>query len=164
MIVRDGSSGGVKPVADLFSTGILQSPHDYYPPELTHYQCEWARGWVTRSQPPTWPLKDTHGKVTADRKTIADFLRPWRGMDQQRVPIHFGEMGCYKHTPPHVVLAWFDATLEAIGELGSGWPLWNFRGPFGILDTERPGAKYENWHGHELDRPLLDLLRRKMKA
>jgi endoglucanase len=164
LIVSDGCSGGDAPVSDLIDTRVLQSPHDYYPPELTHYQCEWARGWATRTEPPTWPLKDNHGKVTADRKTIEDFVRPWRGMEQQRVPIHFGEMGCYKHTPPEVVLAWFNDTLDVIGELGSGWALWNFRGPFGIVDTERPGTKFQDWHGHQLDRPLLDLLRRKMKS
>ncbi len=164
LIVSDGSSGGVTPVADLFSTGVLQSPHDYYPPELTHHQCEWARGWVTRTEPPTWPLKDSHGKVIADRKTIADFVRPWRGLEQQGVPIHFGEMGCYKHTLPEVVLAWFSDTLDTLGELKSGWALWNFRGPFGVLDTERPGTKFEDWQGHQLDRPLLTLLQKKMKA
>ncbi len=164
LIVSDGSSGGVTPVADLFSTGVLQSPHDYYPADLTHHQCEWARGWATRTEPPTWPLKDSQGKVTADRKTIADFVRPWRGLEQHRVAIHFGEMGCYKHTPSEVVLAWFSDTLDTIGELKSGWALWNFRGPFGVLDTERPGTKFEDWQGHKLDRPLLTLLQKKMKA
>lgn len=164
LIVSDGSSGGVTPVADLFSTGVLQSPHDYYPADLTHHQCEWARGWATRTEPPTWPLKDSQGKVTANRKTIADFVRPWRGLEQQRVSIHFGEMGCYKHTPTEVVLAWFSDTLDTIGELKSGWALWNFRGPFGVLDTERPGTKFEDWQGHKLDRPLLTLLQKKMKA
>jgi len=41
-----------------------------------------------------------------------------------RVFTHFGAMGCYKHTPPQVVLAWFNDTLDAIGELDSishGW-------------------------------------------
>jgi endoglucanase len=71
-------------------------------------------------------------------------------------------MGCYKHTPPQVVLAWFTDTLEMIGELKCGWALWNFRGPFGILDTQRAGTNYQPWYGHLLDRPLLNLLRKKM--
>ncbi|MBZ5563989.1 MAG: cellulase family glycosylhydrolase [Acidobacteriia bacterium] len=162
LIVSDGSSGGVTLVPELFGTGVLQSPHDYFPPELTHFQCEWARGWATRTEPPTWPLKDSKGKVIADRKAIADFLRPWRGMAQHHIPIHFGEMGAYKHTPPDVVLAWFDDTLDLMGELHSGWALWNFRGPFGVLDTERAGTKFEDWHGHQLDRALLKLLQSKM--
>lgn len=164
LIVSDGYAVAKTPVADLFSIGVVQSAHDYYPLEVTFYQAEWARGSVTRTEPPTWPLKDSYGKVTADRKTIEDFLQPWRGMEQPRVPIHFGEMGCYKYTPPQVVLAWFDDTLDVIGELETGWALWNFRGPFGILDTERPGTKYQDWHGHQFDRPLLNLLRKKMKS
>lgn len=119
LIVSDGCSGGVTPVTDLFGARVLQSPHDYYPPELTHYQCEWARGWVTRSEPPTWPLKDNRGKVVADRQTVEDFVRPWRELEPHGVPIHFGEMGCYKHTPPDVVLAWFRDTLDVIGELAA---------------------------------------------
>ena len=31
-------------------------------------------------------------------------------------------------------------------------------------DTERPGTKYEDWRGHQLDRALLNLLQNKMKA
>jgi endoglucanase len=42
--------------------------------------------------------------------------------------------------------------------------LWNFRGPFGVLDTERPGTKFENWQGHRLDRSLLTLLQKNMKG
>jgi len=163
LIVSDGFGGGVTPVPELIGTDVLQSPHDYYPPAVTHYQCEWARQWLKAGEPPTWPLKDSQGKVIAGRESIENYVRPWRALGQQGVPLHFGEMGCYKHTPPQVVLAWYEDSLDVIGELESGWALWNFRGPFGILDTERPGTKYQDWHGHQLDRPLLDLLQRKMK-
>jgi endoglucanase len=163
LIVSDGFGGGVTPVPELIGTGVLQSPHDYYPAAVTSYQCEWVRQWLKAGEPPTWPLKDSQGKVIASRESIENYVRPWRALQQQGVPLHFGEMGCYKHTPPQVVLAWYEDSLDVIGELGSGWALWNFRGPFGILDTERPGTKYQDWHGHQLDRPLLDLLQRKMK-
>jgi len=162
-IISDGYDGGVAALPDLADTRILQSCHTYYPAPLTHYQCEWARGFVPLSAPtPTWPLKDDAGKVI-DRAAVANLFRPWRSLCERGVRIHFGEMGCYKHTPPEVVLAWFNDTLDVIGDLGSGWALWNFRGPFGILDTERAGTKYEDWHGHPLDRPLLDLLQKKMR-
>ena len=39
-----------------------------------------------------------------------------------------------------------------------GWALWNFRGAFGVLDSQREDIEYEDWHGHKLDRALLDLL------
>jgi len=41
---------------------------------------------------------------------------------------------------------------------GIGWALWNFRGNFGVLDSQRADVAYENWHGHQLDRKLLTLL------
>ena len=37
--------------------------------------------------------------------------------------------------------------------------MWNFRGPFGILDSGRADVSYETWRGHRLDRAMLDVLR-----
>jgi endoglucanase len=39
-----------------------------------------------------------------------------------------------------------------------GYALWNLRGSFGILDSDRADVAYEDWRGHRLDRALLDLL------
>ncbi|HUJ95725.1 MAG TPA: cellulase family glycosylhydrolase [Terriglobales bacterium] len=165
LIVTDGYPVAGSPIPDLFETGILQSCHTYNPVQLTHYHCEWARGFVSGSAPlPTWPLKDSSGKVICDRDTLVKTFQPWGELAQKGIRIHFGEMGCYKHTPPDVVLAWFNDTLDVLRCLNSGWALWNFRGPFGVLDTERPGTKYEDWQGHKLDRPLLNLLQGKMKS
>ena len=164
-IITDGYPGAGTPIPNLIDTGIMQSCHTYNPVELTHYQCEWARGFVSSSTPlPTWPLKDGGGKVVCDRQTLVKAFQSWGEIAQEDVRIHFGEMGCYKHTPANVVLAWFDDTLDVLRDLRSGWALWNFRGPFGVLDTERLGTKYENWRGHQLDRALLNLLQSKMKA
>ena len=164
-IITDGYPGAGAPIPDLIDTGIMQSCHTYNPVELTHYRCEWARGFVSSSTPlPTWPLKDGSGKVICDRQTLVKTFQSWGEIAQKGVRIHFGEMGCYKHTSANVVLAWFDDTLDVLRDLHSGWALWNFRGPFGVLDTERPGTKYEDWRGHQLDRALLNLLQSKMKA
>jgi endoglucanase len=42
---------------------------------------------------------------------------------------------------------------------GFGWVLWNFRGPFGILDSDRKDVTYETFKGRKLDRKMLELLR-----
>jgi endoglucanase len=163
LVVSDGYAGGGWAVPDLIGTGMMQSCHTYTPMQLTHHKCEWARGILSGSEPaPTWPLKDEKGKVICDRQTLTNVFAPWGTLSARGVPIHFGEMGCYKYTPPEVVQAWFRETLDVIGALNSGWALWNFRGPFGVLDTERPGTKFEEWRGHKLDRPLLTLLRQKI--
>jgi endoglucanase len=162
-IISDGYQIGVVAIPDLIGTGIMRSCHQYYPVQLTHYQAEWAGDMVPKDTPlPTWPLKDRDGHVF-DRAALSARFRPWRDLTERGVRIHFGEMGCYQHTPPEVVLAWFNDSLDAIAELGSGWALWNLRGPFGILDSGRAWTKYEDWYGHQLDRPLLDLLQKKQK-
>jgi len=164
LIITDGYLGGNAVIPDLFSTGILQSCHTYNPMHVTHHDCEWVRGVLPANQPtPTWPTRDAKGTVI-DRAELTRMFAPWSEPAAHGIPIHFGEMGAYKHTPPEVVLAWFDDTLSVIGDLHSGFALWNFRGPFGVLDTERAGTKFEDWHGHQLDRPLLSLLQRKMQA
>jgi endoglucanase len=164
LIVTDGYPVAASPIPELFDARVMQNCHTYIPAPLTHYQCEWARGFVPSDTPlPTWPLKDRQGRVY-DRAALASTFRPWANLRRQGIPIHFGEMGCYKHTPPNVVLAWFDDTLDVLNDLHTGWALWNFRGPFGILDTERPGTKFEDWHGHQLDRPFLNLLQKRMKV
>ena len=56
-------------------------------------------------------------------------------------------------------LAWFRDVLDILKNHRIGWALWNFRGPFGVLDSQRPDAAYEDFRGHALDRALLDLLR-----
>jgi hypothetical protein len=44
-------------------------------------------------------------------------------------------------------------------DAGWGWALWSFRGSFGILDSQRADVRYEDFHGHKLDRKMLELLR-----
>jgi endoglucanase len=165
LVVTDGYPGGGSPVPGLFASRMLQSGHTYNPMPVTHHDCEWVRGGGTATDKvPTWPMKDEKGNIVCDRQKLEKDFHSWAGLAVQGVPIHFGEMGCYKHTPPEVVLAWFNDTLDVLAELNSGWALWNFRGPFGVLDTERPGTKFEDWQGHKLDRPLLTLLQQKFKA
>jgi endoglucanase len=43
-------------------------------------------------------------------------------------------------------------------EAGWGWSMWNLRGDFGILDSNREDVRYEDYRGHKLDRRMLELL------
>ena len=36
--------------------------------------------------------------------------------------------------------------------------MWQFRGPFGVADSEREGAHYEDFYGHKLDTKMLEIL------
>ena len=71
-----------------------------------------------------------------------------------------GEFGCHNRTPHPVVLAWMEDCLQNWQDAGWGWALWNLRGSFGILDSGRQDVQYEEFHGHKLDRKMLELLQR----
>ena len=71
-----------------------------------------------------------------------------------------GEFGFFNRTPHEIGLRWLEDNLKEWKKRGLGWALWNFRGAFGILDSERPDAEYVDFHGHKLDQKMLDLLRR----
>ena len=58
----------------------------------------------------------------------------------------------------HVTLAFLEDCLKNYRKAGLGWALWNFDGSFGILDSGRKDVAYEDFHGHKLDRKMLDLL------
>jgi endoglucanase len=79
-------------------------------------------------------------------------------LESKGVGIMVGEFGAYKHTPHTVVLAWMRDLLALWKQAGWGWALWNFRGPFGVLDSDRADVAYQSWRGHKLDRQMLELL------
>jgi endoglucanase len=71
-----------------------------------------------------------------------------------------GEWGAYNKTPHDVVLRWMEDCLSNFKRAGWGWALWNFRGSFGILDSERSDVQYEDYEGHRLDHRMLELLQK----
>lgn len=89
---------------------------------------------------------------------------PWKVIESRGVPVHVGEFGAYRHTPHDVALRWMEDNLANWKSAGWGWALWNFRGPFGPLDSERADVQYEDFHGHKLDRKMLELLQRYGRA
>ena len=164
LIVTDGYPWANSPIPELYDAGIMQSRHDYSPIELTHYRCAWARPRSMTWPLPTWPLEDAHGKQIACKRTLAAEVRPWSDLAKQGIPIHFGETGCNRYTPPQVYYAWLNDMLDVIDSLNSGWALWNFRGVAGPLDPDRPGTEYKNWYGHKLDFNMLRIIQSKLRV
>ena len=87
-------------------------------------------------------------------------IKPWKKLEAKGVGVMVGEWGSYNKTPHDVVLRWAEDCLANWKKAGWGWALWNFRGSFGVLDSERADVTYEDLEGHKLDRKLLDLLQR----
>lgn len=94
-----------------------------------------------------------------DRQWLWDAnIRPWLAARDRGVGVIVGEFGAYNKTPHEVTLAWLEDCLANWKRAEFGWAMWNFRGPFGILDSGRSDVEYEDFHGHKLDRKMLNLL------
>jgi endoglucanase len=158
-VIVDGLTWAHEPVEALTGERMAQAVHGYVPMRISHYRAS----WINRSEEwaePTWPLRNEKGEVTYGREELEEYYRPWGQLVRSGVGVHCGELGCYRHTPHDVFLAWMEDVLQILKGYDIGYALWNFRGSFGVLDTGRDDVDYEDWHGHNLDRELLDLLQK----
>ncbi len=157
LIVCDGRDWGGTPNEDLIPLQVAQATRGYQPFRLTHYRAEWVQG-SDRWEPPTeYPLRE--GEVVWDKTRLWEgYYARWKSLEQKGVGVMVGEFGAYRHTPHKVVLAWMRDLLELWKQAGWGWALWNFRGSFGVIDSERADVAYQSWRGHKLDRQMLELL------
>ncbi len=157
LIVCDGRDYGTKPPTELVGLGVATSTRGYAPFHLTHYRASWVEG-SDRWPVPTYPLKED-GKTWDKSNLIRENIEPWKALERQGVGVMVGEFGCHNRTPHSVVIPWMRDSLDAWRQAGWGWALWNLRGSFGILDSNRTDVSYEDWRGHKLDRAMLDVLR-----
>jgi hypothetical protein len=154
-IVLDGWWAGNEAMPELADLGVIQSGRGYQPMTLSHYQANWWPPGMTVPEP-IYPGLVYDGK-TWNKDALRNFYQPWRDLEAMGVKVHIGEFGCFIKTPNDVALRWFADLLDLYREFGWGYSLWNFNGPFGIINHGRPGVKYEDWHGYKVDRALLDL-------
>jgi aryl-phospho-beta-D-glucosidase BglC (GH1 family) len=104
---------------------------------------EWVnREWLYDHEIVAWRRLDTVAQIT----------------QHHGVGIMVGEWGCFNQTPYEVTLHWMEDSLTQFKSMGWGWALWNLKGSFGILDSNRPGAVYQDFEGHKLDYRMLRLL------
>ncbi len=158
LIAADGLDCGNLPSPELADLGIAQSCRAYLPMGLSHYKAAWVAGSDSWPEP-AWPGALHYGKeFTA--AVLDTHYKDWARLMEKGVGVLCGEGGCYIRTRHEVFLSWFEDVLSILTSLGIGYALWNFRGEFGILDSGRSDAAYEDWNGHRLDRKLLDLLLR----
>ena len=55
-------------------------------------------------------------------------------------------------------MRWLSDLLYTFQEFGWGYAMWQFQGPFGIIEHGRPGAKMEPVARYQVDRALLELM------
>jgi hypothetical protein len=133
-------------------------------PEQRAYPLPFSTDWGNKQgtqvfQPENVSEPWSGGEQWFDRAWIEQHeVAPWRQLGNQGVGIMVGECGCFNQTPDDVTMRWLEDTLASFQQAGMGWALWNFRGPFGVLDSDRPGAVYQDFEGHKLDTRMLKLL------
>jgi len=157
LMIADGLEWASEPCPELADLGIAQSGHFYAPHHLTHYRAQWGGAEVMKLPQPVWPGIKMGGERW-DRGVLQRHLQPWFDLAGRGIGVHFNEGGVYNKTPHSVALGWLRDTLELLKEHNIGYGLWNFRGPFGILDSGRADVAYEDFHGRKLDRKMLELL------
>ena len=84
--------------------------------------------------------------------------KSWTPLLKQGGRVFIGEFGSHNRTPHQVALDWLDDNLSVFKQNDWGWALWNLSGSFGIMDSDRQDVDYEDFHGHKLDRKMLNLL------
>jgi endoglucanase len=127
---------------------------------VSHY----TAGWVPKESfqtfnVPTWPLKGDDGKIWDKAALRATLIDTWKPLTAKGVPVHVGEWGCFNKTPHNVAISWMTDLLSLWKEAGWGYSMWNLRGPFGVLDSEREDVEYEDYKRHKLDRKMLELMK-----
>jgi endoglucanase len=160
LVIADGLDLGQTPVMEIVDAGVAQSTRGYLPKAVSHYTATWVPKEEFESfAVPTWPLKDDKGTTWDKERLRQKLIEPWQRLAEKGVGVHVGEWGCYSKTPHAVALAWMGDYLALWKEAGWGWALWNLRGDFGILNSNRADVQYEDYKGHKLDRRMLELLR-----
>ncbi|MBV9789240.1 MAG: cellulase family glycosylhydrolase [Chloroflexi bacterium] len=155
-VVIDGLGGGHLAMPELADLSVIHSGRGYQPMPVSHHGAQWWSGHE-HAPAPIYPGLIWEGH-TWNRDTLRKFYQPWREVEAAGANVHIGEFGCYNQTPNDVALRWFADLFSVFKEFGWGYALWNFAGDFGIVEHGRPGARYEQLHGYNVDRDLLDLL------
>lgn len=156
LIIADGNNVGRDVIPEIKDLKIAQSCRGYHPGIISHYKAPWAFKDVDNLPEPKWPGQV--GDQYLSKAMLEEFYRPWIELANSGIGVHCGECGCWNKTPHDVFLAWFKDVLSILSSNGIGFALWEFRGSFGLIDSERSDVDYEDWYGHKLDRKLLTLM------
>jgi hypothetical protein len=118
--------------------------------------------WGKRNPPIGFDGAQFRTPVRDSAETLwREAIEPWLPLQKDRkVGVMVGEWGAFNRTPHDVTLRWMEDCLKNWERANWGWAVWNFRGPFGVLDSGRKDVAYEDFEGHQLDRKMLELLRK----
>jgi hypothetical protein len=155
-IVIDGLGGGYLSMPELADLGVTHSARGYHPMPISHHRASWWSDHI-HAPAPRYPGLKWQGK-SWDRAALRDSYKPWREVEARGAQIHIGEFGCFNRTPNDIAIRWLSDLLSLYQEFGWGYALWHCKGPFGVIEHGRPGARLEPLAGYQVDRDLLDLM------
>jgi len=157
-------------LVDLGKQGVSFSTRGYVPLGVSHYEATWGHHQQFEKGMPAWPNGRNRISSTDyydglwDHDRLEGKFKSWAAIAEATgTGIICGEWGCYNKTPHDIVLRWMEDMVDILYSMNIGHALWNFRGPFGIIDSERTDVDYEDWHGHKLDRKMLNVLQKHEK-
>jgi endoglucanase len=160
VIVVDGKDIGRNPLSGIDGLGVVQSTRGYDPMSVSHYTATWVpEDEFETFNFPSWPIRGDDGKLWDKAALKEKLIGRWKPWTDKGGQVHVGEWGCYNKTPHDVTLSWMRDILSLWKEAGWGHAMWNLKGSFGVLNSERNDVKYEDYRGHKLDRRMLELLR-----
>lgn len=123
-------------------------------------------GWNIQPGQLLWQRTDNgryefaNGGISGRQWLYQETILPWEQLRPFGKCVMVGEFGAYNKTPHNAVLRWLEDMLANWKTQGWGWAMWNLRGTFGILDSQREDVQYETVAGHQLDRAALKLLQK----
>ena len=157
-IILDGNRTATVPVPYFFNVPLTgQSFRGYAPHQFSH-----CGVWYGGARPGTvhWPKsaddKEAQWVVDGQAKMLAK-----QDCIPKGYPVMIGEFGCYAKMDHESCLKWMEAGFKEWRKRGYGWAIWDYDGPFGLVDSGRPDAEYIEVMGRKVDRKMLELLRAK---
>ncbi len=163
LVLLDGLNYGNVPMPDLGDLAmdhVAQSCRAYIPHGITHYRASWVDRRRTFPEA-KWPGGWTANEGLWDRERLEKHYGAWAAIaENYNMGVHCGEGGCFSKTPHDVTLRWMDDVLDVLTGYNIGYALWNLKGGFGILDSDRDDVDYVDYRGHKLDKKMLDLLKK----
>lgn len=156
-IILDGLNAGTRyynPFRD--NNNLIFSTRGYNPAQLTHYRADFAKPKTDYSSL-TWPLHLNDGTTWDDSRLELSY-KEWIDASHAGANVLVGEFGVFNTVDHTTVISYLKSLLTLYNRQKWGWAMWNLKGPFGILDSERKDVSYKRIDKYNLDSALLKLL------
>jgi endoglucanase len=156
-IIIDGLNAGARYYNPFGNTpNLIFSTRGYSPAQLTHYKADFVKQ-KTDYGSLAWPLHLTDG-TTWDDDRLKLYYQDWIQASHAGTNVMVGEFGVFNTVNHTIVIAYLKSLLSLYKQQAWGWAMWNFKGPFGILDSNRTDVNYKKVDKYKLDSDLLELL------